>query len=104
MANNIFDGIASAGDKEVFSSLINNEHARIERIVSHGHTTEAGQWYDQLQNEWVMIIKGEARLEFENGRVETLKTGDYINIPAHQKHRVSWTKEETETVWLAVHY
>jgi len=104
MTNNIFDSTTPDKAEEIFTSLVKKEHVHIERIVSYGHITEAGQWYDQSKNEWVMIIKGAAQIEFENDRVETLKAGDYINIPAHQKHRVSWTKENTETIWLAVHY
>ena len=51
-----------------------------------------------------MLIKGEAKIEFEGDHIETLKSGDYLSIPANQKHRVRWTKENTETVWLAIHY
>ena len=104
MTDSIFDDITSDKSEEVFTSLVNKEHVHIERIVSYGHITEADQWYDQSEHEWVMLIKGEARIEFENGGTESLKAGDFINISAHQKHRVSWTKENTETIWLAVHY
>ncbi|HJV86132.1 MAG TPA: cupin domain-containing protein [Noviherbaspirillum sp.] len=79
--------------------------ARIERIVSKGHRSPPGFWYDQPENEWVTVLQGRAALRFEQGdRVLELAPGDYVNIPAHEKHRVEWTAEETETVWLAVFY
>jgi cupin 2 domain-containing protein len=51
-----------------------------------------------------VVLQGEAQLEFENNAAVHLRAGDYINIPAHMKHKVAWTKAESETVWLAVHY
>jgi cupin 2 domain-containing protein len=33
-----------------------------------------------------------------------LSAGDYVNIEAHERHRVEWTREDIETVWLAVFY
>jgi cupin 2 domain-containing protein len=104
MSENIFDGVLANSFEEIFTSLVKNEKVHIERIVSYGQVTVPGQWLEQSENEWVMLVKGEAKIEFENDRIEILKEGDYINISAHQKHRVSWTKENTETVWLAVHY
>lgn len=56
-------------------------------------------WYDQPQNEWVIVLKGAARLQFEDGMVE-MKVGDFINIPAFKKHRVDWTTPDEPTVWL----
>lgn len=76
---------------------------RIERIISTGHRSPDGFWYDQSKNEWVMVLTGAAKLTFED-RVVELRPGDSINIPAHQKHRVEWTLFEEPTVWLAVFY
>jgi cupin 2 domain-containing protein len=76
---------------------------RIERIISHGHASPEGFWYDQDQHEWVVVLKGAARLQFENRMVE-MKSGDFINIPAHRRHRVEWTTPDEPTIWLAVFY
>lgn len=100
---NIFDGLPQHLPQEVMQTLIQAADVRIERIVSHGHATAADYWYDQPQHEWVIILKGAARLQFEDGMV-AMNVGDYINIPAHQKHRVDWTTPDEPTVWLAVHY
>ena len=88
---------------ELFTTLLEAAHVRIERIVSHGHASPAGFWYDQDQHEWVIVLKGAARLRFEDGMVE-MRSGDFLNIPAHQRHRVEWTTPVEPTVWLAVHY
>lgn len=86
-------------------TLADSKTVRIERILSRGHRSPEGFWYNQEQNEWVLLLKGRAGLSFEgqSGAVE-LAPGDYLNIPAHVRHRVAWTAEDEETIWLAVHY
>lgn len=101
---NLFKSIPDDISEEIFSELAQSENVKIERIISKGHSSPKAGWYDQEKNEWVVILKGEARLSFENDRDVHLTPGEYINIPAHKKHRVSWTKPDTETIWLAVHY
>lgn len=88
---------------EFVSTLLEDASVRIERIVSQGHTSPPDFWYDQDQHEWVMVLKGAARLRFEEGIVD-MKPGDFVNIPAHTKHRVEWTTSEEPTIWLVVHY
>lgn len=89
--------------EELVTALLEAANVRIERIVSHGHASPEGFWYDQDQHEWVVVLKGAAKLQFEDGMVE-MKPGDFINIPAHKKHRVEWTTPDEPTVWLVVHY
>lgn len=100
---NIFDDLPSHLPKEVVETLVRASDVRIERIISHGHFTAADFWYDQPQAEWVIVLKGAARLQFEDGMVE-MKPGDFINIPAFKKHRVDWTTPDEPTVWLGVRY
>ena len=88
---------------ELVETVITSNHVRIERIVSTGHASPEGFWYDQEEAEWVVVLKGAARLRFEDGVVE-MKPGDFVNIPAHTKHRVEWTMPGEPTIWLAVHY
>ncbi|MDD2923900.1 cupin domain-containing protein [Rhodoferax sp.] len=76
---------------------------RIERIVSRGHQSAPDDWYDQAQHEWVLLVQGQARLQFED-HILHLSAGDHVNIPAHCKHRVTWTTPDQDTVWLAVFY
>lgn len=102
--SNIFANIPSEIKEELFENIISNDKVKIERIISKGHTTAEFEWYNQKSDEWVIVLKGEAILEFENSDDVGLKEGDYLNIPANTKHRVSWTKEDEETIWLAIHY
>lgn len=101
---NIFAALPEDLSREVFEDLCRSRSVRIERIVSKGHTSPETGWYDQEENEWVMVLKGRATLEFEDGTVCSLAAGDYVNIPAHAKHKVAWTEPDEETVWLAVFY
>ncbi len=102
---NVFSDIPKQIPNEIFETIIISNQFRMERIISCGQATTEGEWYDQDQNEWVLILKGNAGLLFEgNKELITMKTGDYINIPAHKKHRVEWTDPKEETIWLTVYY
>ena len=100
----IFEAIPEDLTDESVEPLVESGRVRIERIISRGHKTPETNWYDQGQDEWVMVLRGEAILRFEGGASITLKKGDFVNIPAHKKHRVDWTAPDVETIWLAVHY
>ncbi len=101
---NIFDSIPDGIEEEIFDTLTQSDNVKIERVISKGHQSPESGWYDESHNEWVIVLKGEAIISYESGEHEKLVEGGYTNIPAHTKHRVSWTKPNTETVWLAVHY
>ena len=101
--NNIFNLPSSLADKELFESLVANDNILIERIISTGQTTPPGEWYDQDKDEWVILLQGEAILIYEDGSRIKLIVGDYLFIPAHQKHRVEYTSTSPPCIWLAVH-
>ena len=100
---NLFADLPKVLPDEFFTTLLEVANVRIERVVSHGHASAPDFWYDQDQHEWVIVLKGAARLRFEDGTVE-MTPGDFINIPAHKRHRVEWTTPDEPTIWLAVHY
>lgn len=102
--HNIFSSLPDDLDNEVFETLLNSSPVKIERIVSKGHKSPESGWYDQEQNEWVMVLRGEAVLAFDDRTSVRLREGDFLNIPSHKKHRVEWTAPDRETIWLAVHY
>ena len=101
---NINDRLPSDLPAEAFDELLRTPGVRIERIVSRGHTSPESGWYDQNEHEWVMVLQGAGTLSFEDGSICHLEAGDYLNIPAHCRHRVSWTDPDRMTVWLAVFY
>jgi cupin 2 domain-containing protein len=102
---NIYENIPASLPEELIEIIAGNDNVKIERIVSRGHSSPDTFWYDQQQDEYVILLKGKAGLLFrDRDDVVVLKPGDYINIPAHVKHRVEWTSRDEETVWLAVHY
>ncbi len=102
---NIFAPAPSYLPAEIVELLAGSPRAKIERIISLGHHSPEGFWYDQEQNEWIMLLKGKAAMTFaEDPASVELIAGDYINIPAHVRHRVEWTADNEETIWLAVFY
>lgn len=101
---NILQNIPQSLDQELFQTLLQHNTVTIQRIVSKGHKSPESDWYDQEKNEWVMVIRGRAVLTFEDQSAIELSEGDYIYIPSHKKHKVTWTDPNSETVWLAVHY
>lgn len=104
-AGNLLGSIPGILPEELVDTLSRSEHVRIERIVSHGHVSPAGFWYDQAEREFVLLVDGRARLAFADGTPDVdLAPGDWLAIPAHKKHRVEWTDPVQESVWLAVFY
>jgi cupin 2 domain-containing protein len=102
---NIFSKIPEKLHKELFEEIARGGSFKLQRIVSKGHATPKGEWYDQDKDEWVILLKGKAGIVMDGKKgVITLEPGDYLSLPAHQKHRVEWTDPEAETVWLALHY
>lgn len=104
---NILDHIGPFrdGEGERFESLLETEALKLERIVSRGHATPPGEWFDQDRDEWVLVLRGRAALTIE-GRAEPIVVGpcDYLHLPAHTRHRVEWTDPNHDTVWLALHH
>jgi cupin 2 domain-containing protein len=100
---NLFDTTNQRLPDELVSTLVNRPGLRIERIVSQGHNSPNGFWYDQDEHEWVVLLQGAATLRYEESIV-ALRPGDWQLIPAHRKHRVDWTDPEQTTIWLAVFY
>ena len=100
---NLFDDLPQHLPAELITRLFQGAKVRIERIVSLGHASPEDFWYDQDHHEWVVLLKGAARVRFEDRMIE-LKPGDYLNIPAHKKHQVAWTAPDEPTVWLAIHF
>ncbi|WP_432744898.1 phosphoribosylaminoimidazole carboxylase [Methylobacter sp. G7] len=101
---NIFKNIPNQLPEELIECIFKQDNMHIERIVSKGHITPAGQWYDQDGDEWVMLLQGQATILYEQGNQSLhLIAGDYLLIPAHTRHRVEWTPPGLNTIWLAAH-
>lgn len=98
---NLFANLPRGEASEEFSTLFDSAGVKIERIVSHSSPSPAGFWYDQADDEWVVVLRGTATLEFADGELIEMRQGDYLTIPRHVKHRVARTDEET--IWLAAH-
>jgi len=104
ITSNIFKDIPDRLPEELIECILKRGNIQIERIISQGHMTPAGQWYDQDWDEWVILLQGEAILLYEqDNRRFHLTAGDYLLIPAHTRHRVEWTPPELQTIWLAAH-
>lgn len=100
---NIFNLPTELLPQEYFEPLVSGDNLLIERIISTGQTTPVGEWYDQERDEWVILLQGEAIISYSDGSNISLKSGDYIFIPAHKKHRVEYTSSEPPCIWIAVH-
>ncbi|WP_300667285.1 cupin domain-containing protein [Desulfoluna sp.] len=102
--SSLFESIPTELPEELFTILAKGRGVTIERIISMGHASAEGDWYDQETHEWVLVVKGEARLQFEGEEERPLREGDHLLIPAHARHRVVWTPDDRETIWVAVHF
>jgi cupin 2 domain-containing protein len=105
LLGNIYADLAASRETEQFTDLLAAPGLRLERIVSLGQATPPGEWLDQERAEWVILLRGTARLLFEGeANARDLKPGDHVAIPAHCRHRVEWTAPDEPTIWLALHY
>lgn len=100
----LFEHIPDDIQNEQITDLLKTDGVRIERIVSFGQSSPGGFWYDQKENEWVLLLEGSATLEFDDGSQVDLSPGDFVNIPAGRRHRVEKTSSKGRTVWLVVFY
>lgn len=102
--NNIFSDLPQSLEQEVFEEIVNSGPVRIERIISHGHSSPETGWYQQDENEWVIVLSGTGTLRLDNGEDIELGPGDYHLIPAQQAHKVIRTAADEPTIWLAVFF
>ena len=105
---NIFKYIPANLQDEIVETLTESSRLtgfRVERIISRGQASPPGFWYDQDYNELVLLLKGKAGLLIKNeNKLYEMTPGDFLDIPAHNLHRVEWTSPDEDTIWLAVHY
>src|SRR5262245_36915125 len=100
---NLFDDLPRQADEELFTELLSRKGVRVERIVSTGQSTLAGEPYNQEHDEWVLRVSGLAGLSIDRNAERDHRPVDYVLIPAHRSHRITWTAKDEPTVWLAVH-
>jgi len=103
-SENLLQALPDATQGEIFEALVNTDTVLIERIVSHGQASAPDHWYEQPRAEWVLVLQGAARLQWEDGSLVALTAGDHMLIPAGRRHRVDWTDPASRTVWVAVHF
>jgi cupin 2 domain-containing protein len=102
---NLLRNVPSSLPDELVETLLEADGFRLQRIVSLGHTTPPGEWYDQERQEWVVLLTGSAGLRFaDRDDVVEMRPGDHLVIAAHRRHRVEWTDASRPTIWLALHY
>lgn len=101
---NIFRLPDNIGPDEIIECLLSSPAVRVERIISTGQASPLGFWYDQDCDEWVVLLQGEAGLMWEDGSKKDLSAGDWLLIPARERHRVEWTSQDPPCIWLAIHF
>ena len=103
--DSLFKDIPAELPEELIEAICSTSCVKIERIVSRGHASPEGFWYDQGRKEFILVVQGSAGLKFDGtDDIVVMKTGDYMSIGSHVKHRVEWTDTASDTIWLAVHY
>lgn len=103
-SGNLFAGLPDSLPEELLEPLAEGGRFRLLRIVSTGQATPAGEWYDQPEDEWVVVLSGRAGLRVEGETIREMAPGDWLLLPARCRHRVEWTAAGQPTVWLALHF
>ncbi|MCL2334762.1 MAG: cupin domain-containing protein [Endomicrobia bacterium] len=89
--------------KTLAGKKISGRNFVVEQIVSNGAKSPEGFWYDQKYEEFVIVLKGRAKIGFYKKKSIALKAGDYLLIPKHVRHRIEYTSSKPKCVWLALH-
>ena len=87
-------------EDEIVDILKENENVRIERIISTGQVSD---WMIQERKEYVVLLQGNAIIEFNDKKVE-MKAGDTLFIEKMERHRVSYTSENLCCIWFCIHF
>lgn len=121
---NIFDLKDLSVNEEIIKILFKNENVKIEKIISTGQTTD---WQESNKNEFVILIQGNAEIEYYDNRMcedKNFKTnenimknlkntndmklqlgkGDIILIKKGERHRVSYTSKNPCCVWICIFF
>ena len=99
---NLRNGIPHLLPDELFSAIVDCGLVRVERIVSRGHVSPPDFWYDQDEDELVVLVQGHARVLVQDAGELDLRAGDFLDLPAHTRHRVTYTDPQADTIWLAI--
>ncbi len=100
---NIYNSSVLNKQEEVIEEILSTKSFRLEKISSFGHRTPDNEWYDQDNDEWVLLLKGRATILFQiQNKTVNLKEGDYFLIKKHIKHRVEYVSEDA--LWLCIHF
>lgn len=100
-AHSLFSPPPAASTGEIFTTLLEKTGLKIESIHSRGQASPSDFWYDQSEDEWVLLARGTATLQVEGQPPVILTSGDHLLLPQNVRHRLSETSEDA--VWLAIH-
>lgn len=100
---NLFTLPPATIDEEIYEALIPDRGVLIERIISAGQVSPPGFWFEQNRDEWVVLLQGQAIIAWGDGYSRVMETGDWLLIPAGERHRIEWTSQDPPCIWLAVH-
>ncbi len=103
LLQNIFSVGSEERCAETEKLLFAVQKGRAVAINSPGTASIDGYWYDQTEDEWVLVLAGEGEIEWSDGSKKLLHPGDSVFIPAHEKHRVSYASSKPPCVWLAIY-
>ncbi|MED7818545.1 MULTISPECIES: cupin domain-containing protein [unclassified Francisella] len=99
--DNIYSVFPKFSDDEVFLDLLKYDNVHVEKIISYGQVTDLNKPYIQNYDEWVLVLKGKAKLRLDT-REYILEEGEHLLIPKDTKHWVTYTANPT--IWLAIHF
>lgn len=102
-ASNLLSSRCPAAGEERVDVIASGRNWRLERIHSCEASSPPDGWYDQSEQEWVLVLRGSARLQFaDEAEPRDLCVGDSLMIAPHRRHRVITTDPDPGTLWLAL--
>ena len=104
-SDNLFQARCPEPGAEIKRQLAAGNGWTLMLINSNGFVSPEGEWFDQAESEWVLVLRGSARLRLSSpDRLFDLSAGDHLMIPPHQRHRLDRTDPDPGTLWLALYW
>lgn len=88
------------GCEEYTETMLSGDNWRLERIISRGHVSPEGFWYEQNEDEWGRGAPRRGRNHVGRRNEMHVKKRRKRAYSAKCRHRVSRTSENPECIWL----
>lgn len=102
MVQNIFN--YSRTSSLLVESLLESNIIKVQRVVAQGQASNPGVYCPQPDNDFLIMLKGQMDLDYEQSSKVSLRPEDFIVTTEGQTNRIDSTSRNEDSVWLKVNF